>query len=184
MVLRYKSVNSPSLAGPRGRGSRCDDTAYKFIRPMTCKPERPSSAHRSTWWTSRSGYGSYWIGSLGGFIVGSKRKLYFGMVHGGADNLLGAVLLATSAKVVVAPAMNQAVWSQATTENIKTLKSRDVVLDPDAGPQACGDVGPAVTTTREVGWSTAWYLWVRVIGRQKHRPHRGPTRKNRSREVY
>lgn len=66
------------------------------------------------------------------------------MVHGGADNLLGAVLLATSAKVVVAPAMNQAMWSHpATTENIKTLKSRDVViLDPDAGPQACGDVGP------------------------------------------
>ena len=66
------------------------------------------------------------------------------MVHGGAENLLGAVLLATSAKVVVAPAMNQAMWSHpATTENIKTLKSRDVViLDPDSGPQACGDVGP------------------------------------------
>ena len=51
------------------------------------------------------------------------------MVHGGAENLLGAVLLATSAKVVVAPAMNQAMWSHpATTENIKTLKSRDAVI--------------------------------------------------------
>lgn len=66
------------------------------------------------------------------------------MVHGGAENLLGAILLATSAKVVVAPAMNQAMWFHpATTENIKTLRSRGVViLDPDAGPQACGDVGP------------------------------------------
>jgi phosphopantothenoylcysteine decarboxylase/phosphopantothenate--cysteine ligase len=66
------------------------------------------------------------------------------MVHGGADNLLGAVYLATSAKVVVAPAMNQAMWSHpATTENIQTLRSRGaVILDPDAGPQACGDVGP------------------------------------------
>ena len=66
------------------------------------------------------------------------------MVHGGADSLLGAIYLATSAKVVVAPAMNQAMWSHpATTENIKILKSRDVViLKPDNGPQACGDVGP------------------------------------------
>lgn len=66
------------------------------------------------------------------------------MVHGGADSLLGAIYLATSAKVVVAPAMNQAMWSHpATTENIKILKSRDVViLKPDDGPQACGDVGP------------------------------------------
>ena len=66
------------------------------------------------------------------------------MVHGGADSLLGAIYLATSAKVVVAPAMNQAMWSHpATTENIKILKSRDaVILNPDDGPQACGDVGP------------------------------------------
>lgn len=66
------------------------------------------------------------------------------MVHGGANSLLGAVYLATSAKVAVAPAMNQAMWSHpATTENIEVLRSRDtLIIDPDNGLQACGDVGP------------------------------------------
>ena len=66
------------------------------------------------------------------------------MVHGGADSLLGAVYLATSAKVAVAPAMNQAMWSHpATTKNIEILRSRNtVIIDPDNGLQACGDVGP------------------------------------------
>lgn len=66
------------------------------------------------------------------------------MVQGRAEDLLSTVILATPATVVVAPSMNQGMWRHAgTADNINSLKSRGVVvLEPDAGEQACGDVGP------------------------------------------
>ena len=66
------------------------------------------------------------------------------MVHGGADSLLSAVYLATSAKIAVAPAMNQAMWSHtASQQNIRALKGREtIIIEPDTGIQACGDIGP------------------------------------------
>ena len=64
--------------------------------------------------------------------------------HGKADNLLGAVLLATSAKVVICPAMNSSMWlHHATKANVETLLKRDIkIIGPDIGIQACGDTGP------------------------------------------
>ena len=66
------------------------------------------------------------------------------MVHGAADSLLSAIYLATSAKIAVAPAMNQAMWSHpACQQNISGLKQRGtMIIEPDTGIQACGDVGP------------------------------------------
>ena len=66
-------------------------------------------------------------------------KLSAGM----ADDLLSTLCLATTAPVVVAPAMNTVMWEHAsTTSNIETLKSRDVrVLGPGVGGQACGETG-------------------------------------------
>jgi len=65
------------------------------------------------------------------------------MVHGRGNSLLNALYLATPAKVAVAPAMNQGMWSHpATSDNMRTLAQRDVlVFGPDNGIQACGDVG-------------------------------------------
>ncbi len=64
--------------------------------------------------------------------------------HGIADDLLTTLYLATTAKVTLAPAMNQQMWkADATQANIKVLTSRDVaLLGPAQGEQACGDVGP------------------------------------------
>lgn len=60
-----------------------------------------------------------------------------------ADDLLSTVCLATTAPVVVAPAMNTVMWEHAaTTANIETLKDRGVrVLGPGVGSQACGETG-------------------------------------------
>ena len=65
------------------------------------------------------------------------------LAHGDADDLLSTVCLATQAPLAVAPAMNQAMWSNpATQDNCTLLAKRGVVLfGPDAGKQACGDVG-------------------------------------------
>lgn len=65
------------------------------------------------------------------------------MSCGIADNLLLSVLLATKAKVVVAPAMNTAMWENpATKQNVSILKSRSVkFVEPVEGSLACGASG-------------------------------------------
>ena len=66
------------------------------------------------------------------------------LAQGRADDLLTTAALATPAPVAVAPAMNQQMWAHAATQdNIQQLISRDIeLIGPDAGEQACGDVGP------------------------------------------
>jgi phosphopantothenoylcysteine decarboxylase/phosphopantothenate--cysteine ligase len=63
---------------------------------------------------------------------------------GMAGDLLSTLCLASTAPLMVAPAMNQAMWGHvATRSNVELLQSRGVfILGPDAGVQACGDSGP------------------------------------------
>ena len=65
------------------------------------------------------------------------------LTHGGADDLLSTTCLATKAPITLAPAMNQAMWSNsATQDNVELLKKRSMLFfGPAAGSQACGDVG-------------------------------------------
>lgn len=60
-----------------------------------------------------------------------------------ADDLLTTLFLATTAKLYVAPAMNQQMWKAAATQrNLLTLQSMHVrMIGPASGEQACGDVG-------------------------------------------
>jgi phosphopantothenoylcysteine decarboxylase / phosphopantothenate---cysteine ligase len=63
--------------------------------------------------------------------------------RGIADDFLTTLYLATTAPVVVAPAMNVNMWDHATTqENVMTLRARGVkIVDPDEGYLACGMTG-------------------------------------------
>jgi len=65
------------------------------------------------------------------------------LAQGRADDLLTTTALATEAPIVVAPAMNVHMWrAEATRSNISTLRARGVVVvEPDTGELACGDVG-------------------------------------------
>ena len=64
--------------------------------------------------------------------------------QGMANDLLTTLCLATDANVLLAPAMNQAMWRHpATQDNATLLEKRGVLLcGPASGIQACGDVGP------------------------------------------
>src|ERR671936_2740436 len=64
--------------------------------------------------------------------------------RGLADDFLSTLFLATTAPVVVAPAMNVNMWDHpATRANIEILKQRGVrVVEPDTGYLACGMTGP------------------------------------------
>ncbi|PCJ25184.1 MAG: bifunctional phosphopantothenoylcysteine decarboxylase/phosphopantothenate--cysteine ligase CoaBC [SAR86 cluster bacterium] len=65
------------------------------------------------------------------------------ITHGQANDILSTLILATSAPVAIAPAMNQAMWADSSTQdNLQTLaKRRYHIFGPGEGDQACGDVG-------------------------------------------
>jgi phosphopantothenoylcysteine decarboxylase/phosphopantothenate--cysteine ligase len=63
--------------------------------------------------------------------------------HGLADDLLSTLYLATTAPVLLAPAMNSAMWEKpATQRNLAQLAADGVhVIDPDAGWLSCRQEG-------------------------------------------
>ena len=63
--------------------------------------------------------------------------------HGIADDFLSTLFLATTAPVIVAPAMNVNMWNHpATQQNLETLRRRGVrIVEPGSGYLACGMVG-------------------------------------------
>lgn len=65
------------------------------------------------------------------------------MAHGIADDLLTTTALATTAPIVIAPAMNVNMYeNQATQDNMAILRSRGIrFIDAESGYLACGDVG-------------------------------------------
>jgi len=60
-----------------------------------------------------------------------------------ADDLLSTLYLAAECPIYIAPAMNQAMWSKPVTqEHLKHLMQHKVhVIGPEAGSQACGEIG-------------------------------------------
>ncbi|GAB7079467.1 bifunctional phosphopantothenoylcysteine decarboxylase/phosphopantothenate--cysteine ligase CoaBC [Megalodesulfovibrio paquesii] len=65
------------------------------------------------------------------------------LAHGMADEILSCQALAFNGPLVLAPAMNPAMWSApATQANWQTLKDRGCIcIEPDDGGTACGDEG-------------------------------------------
>ena len=73
------------------------------------------------------------------------------MAQGMANDLLTTLILATTAPVTIAPAMNQQMWAHPSVQaNLALLQARGVrVIGPAAGVQACGDVGAGRMTEPE-----------------------------------
>jgi phosphopantothenoylcysteine decarboxylase/phosphopantothenate--cysteine ligase len=65
------------------------------------------------------------------------------MAHGLADDFLSTMILATTAPVIVAPAMNVNMWNHAATQaNVRLLRERGVrFVEPESGYLACGMTG-------------------------------------------
>jgi phosphopantothenoylcysteine decarboxylase/phosphopantothenate--cysteine ligase len=76
-------------------------------------------------------------------VAPASANLIARLAHGLADDLLTTLCLATEAPLLLAPAMNRAMWAHpATQANCDLLRQRGVkLLGPAAGEQACGEVG-------------------------------------------
>ncbi len=100
-------------------------------------------------------------------IAPATADLIAKLAHGMADDLLTASVLATTAPVVVAPAMNAAMWTNPVVqENLAKLRARGFeIVEPGAGLLACGETGPGrmaepsevvATVRRRLESSAAW----------------------------
>lgn len=76
-------------------------------------------------------------------VAPASADLLAKIAQGRADDLLSTLILARNCPLLVAPAMNRQMWENpATRRNAAQLAEDGVVLlGPDAGPQACGEVG-------------------------------------------
>ena len=76
-------------------------------------------------------------------IAPATAHLIARLAHGFADDLLATIVLATEARVWLAPAMNRVMWSApAVADNCRVLEARGIcLLGPGTGDQACGEQG-------------------------------------------
>ena len=76
-------------------------------------------------------------------IAPATADLIARITAGRADDLLTNVILASTAPVLIVPAMHPEMWNDAATKaNVETLRQRGYhVMDPDIGALTSGDVG-------------------------------------------
>jgi phosphopantothenoylcysteine decarboxylase/phosphopantothenate--cysteine ligase len=123
------------------------DAAQQFVTETTLQAVSGRPV-RSTLWDSEAEAAmghielARWADTL--VIAPASANLIAQLAHGLASDLLTTLCLATDSRLVIVPAMNQAMWLHpATQANVSLLLERGVeFFGPDAGSQACGDIGP------------------------------------------
>jgi phosphopantothenoylcysteine decarboxylase/phosphopantothenate--cysteine ligase len=98
-----------------------------------------------------------------------------------ADDMLSTVVTATTAPVVLAPAMNTQMYaSAAVRENIAVLRSRGFrFVEPDEGELACGTVGPGrLATVGKIVEMAKIMLAEKILEGRKIVVSAGPTAEN------
>lgn len=117
--------------------------ASEFITPLTMQALSNGKVYTET---SNAGMSHIELARWCDLILVAPASANFiaHLAHGMADNLLHTLCLATTAPIIVAPAMNQQMWlNPATQDNIVILDKRAVkIVGPSSGLQACGEVGP------------------------------------------
>jgi phosphopantothenoylcysteine decarboxylase/phosphopantothenate--cysteine ligase len=122
------------------------DAAREFVTPTTFQALSGHPVRCSLWDAAAEAAMGHielarWADRI--VVAPATANLVARLASGLADDLLTTLALASRAPLVLAPAMNQAMWAHpATRANIATLTDRGVVLvGPGVGSQACGDEG-------------------------------------------
>ncbi len=76
-------------------------------------------------------------------IAPASTNMLYKLAHGVCDDLISTLAAARTCPLMVAPAMNRQMWQNPPTQrNVAQLRADGVqVWGPDAGQQACGEVG-------------------------------------------
>lgn len=147
-IAAYKTAQLTRLLVKSGADVRVVMTegAQAFITPLTFQALSGHPVHTHLLDPeAEAGMGHIELAKWADLIViaPASADIMARLAAGMANDLLTTLCLATEAKVLLAPAMNQAMWRHpATQRNAAQLMDYGYqLLGPDQGEQACGDVG-------------------------------------------
>ncbi|MDD4916032.1 MAG: bifunctional phosphopantothenoylcysteine decarboxylase/phosphopantothenate--cysteine ligase CoaBC [Methylococcales bacterium] len=147
-VAAYKSAELVRLLKKRGADVRVVMTgsALQFVTPLTFQALSGHPVHTTLLDAGQEQAMSHihlarWADIL--VIAPVTANTLAKLANGLADDLLSTLYLAAECPVLIAPAMNQAMWRKAVTcENAARLQRHGVeFIGPEAGEQACGELG-------------------------------------------
>ena len=147
-IAAYKSAEIIRLFKKEGAEVRVvmTESAKEFITPLTLQTVSGNEIHDSLLNANAELTMSHielakWADII--LIAPCTAETMAKITHGRAEDLMGAIILASKASIYIAPAMNMNMWSdKSTQENFKTLSKREIsFIGPADGEQACGDVG-------------------------------------------
>lgn len=150
-IAAYKAAELTRLLTKAGAEVQhvMTDGAQAFITPLTLqalsgKPVRTTLLDEQ----AEAGMGHIELAKWADLVIIAPATADFlaRLNAGIANDLLSTICLATEASMLIAPAMNQAMWHNPVTQrNIKQLShaydNRLTWIGPEPGEQACGDVG-------------------------------------------
>ena len=182
-IAAYKSADLARLFKKNGDNVRIlmTDSACEFITPLTMQAISGNSVHRNLLdETAEQAMGhielAKWADTI--LIAPCSAETISKLSSGRADDLLGAIVLASKAQIYVAPAMNKNMWSnKATQNNVNSLQSREIVfIGPSKGEQACGDSGYGRMSEPEEIYETVQISENKFLNGKKIIITAGPTR--------
>ena len=148
-IAAYKSADLVRRLQDRGAQVRVVMTrgALAFVTPLTFQAVSGNPVHTDLLdEAAEAGMGHIELARWADVVLVAPATANFmaRLAHGLADDLLSTLCLATAAPLVLAPAMNQKMWSNAATQaNCAILAERAVrLIGPASGDQACGETGP------------------------------------------
>lgn len=148
-IAAYKAAEIIRLFKKLGADVRVvmTESAKEFITPLTLQAISGNEIHDSLLNTEAEAAMGHielakWADII--LIAPCTAETISKITHGRADDLMGALILASKADIFIAPAMNMNMWlDDSTQQNYKTLSSRGITfIGPAEGEQACGDIGP------------------------------------------
>ncbi|GAN71390.1 phosphopantothenate synthase [Acetobacter syzygii] len=148
-IAAFKAPELVRLLLAEGVQVRCvlTEGGRQFVTPLTLQALSGQPVHTDLFsLTAEQEMGhialSRWADIV--LVCPASANLLARMANGMADDLAGALLLATSAPVMAVPAMNVRMWEHPATQNsVTVLAARGVdILPPVSGPMACGEFGP------------------------------------------
>ena len=148
-IAAYKSADLVRRLRDEGASVRVVMTpaACEFITPLTMQALSGNPVHRDLLDPAAEAAMGHielarWAELL--LVAPASADFMARLAAGLANDLLSTLCLATQAPLLLAPAMNQAMWRNVATQaNLRVLEQRGVrIAGPARGLQACGDDGP------------------------------------------
>ena len=129
-------------------------SAHEFVTPVTMQALSGRPVRDDLWdREAEAAMGHIELARWADLVLVAPATAHFMacLAQGLAPDLLTTLCLATDAPILLAPAMNQAMWRAPATRRNAAVLAGDGrrIIGPEIGDQACGDTGPGRMTEPE-----------------------------------